>query len=285
MFGLLAAFSVLAAASTVAFRAWSGASRDFRPERRRPVTWPVDRPAVDGRMDFEVRAANGHAVRGWYLPSRNGVAVVLVHGRGADRRQLLGEAAALYAAGMGALVYDEPGCGDSDGMVTWGQGERDALVALVRWLRERAGIARVGVFGFSKGAYVAAQVSARHPDVHALALAGAVANFPDQTRHEFRRYGWLSQWPALRARERGGFSPADPQPEALIGAFKRPLFIVSGERDAAVPLEHSARLYRAAQDPKTWWIVPNAGHGDYALVSREYLLRLTAFFERALTPS
>lgn len=282
MIVLLMVFSTLAFASTVAFRAWTRASRDFRPQRRRPVSWPSERPPVAGRIDVEVRSAAGDAIRGWFLPSRNRAAVVFVHGRSADRRQLLGEAVSLHALGYGALVYDEPGCGDSDGVVKWGQPERDALEAVVEWLRDGAGVARIGVFGFSKGSYVAVQVASGHPDVAAVVLAGAVASFPDQTRHEFRRYGLLSQWPALKAREQGGFVPTDPQPEQLIGNLTRPLLLISGEFDEVVPLSQSDRLYRAARDPKTWWVVPGARHGDYAQVAPDYLARVSTFYDRAL---
>jgi pimeloyl-ACP methyl ester carboxylesterase len=282
MIGLFGALLALAVASTVAFRAWIRAARAFHPARRRPVIWPADRPQVQGRIDVEIRSTAGHAIRGWFLPSENGAAIVFIHGRGADRRQLVGEALWLHARGFGALLYDEPGCGDSDGTVSWGESERAALRAVIDWLHDRAGIRRTGVYGFSKGAYVAAQVASAHPAIGALVLAGAVANFTDQTRYEFRRYGVLSQWPALLACERCGFVPADPQPEHLIGRFDRPLLLVSGEHDDAVPAFHSDRLHRAAREPKTWWVVSGAHHGDYAQIAPDYLPRVTAFYERAL---
>jgi alpha-beta hydrolase superfamily lysophospholipase len=285
MVGLLVAFSALAVASTIAYRAWINAGRVFHPERRRPVTWPADRPAVDGRTDVEARSAAGLAVRGWFLPSRNGAAVVFVHGRDADRRQLIEEALWMHGRGFGAVLYDEPGCGDSDGTVTWGRAERDALRAVLAWLVDRAGIAApIGLFGFSKGAYAATQVAASHEGIGALVLAGPVANFPDQTRYEFRRYGALSQWPALRARERGGFVPSDPQPDQLIGSYGRPLLLITGERDDAVPGSHAERLFRTAREPKAWWVVPGGGHGDFARSSPDYLTRVAAFYEDALLP-
>src|SRR5262249_10254045 len=53
------------------------------------------------------RSADGVRLAGWYVPSRNGAAIVLVHGGGGSRDGLKLHAAMLARHGYGVLLYDE----------------------------------------------------------------------------------------------------------------------------------------------------------------------------------
>jgi alpha-beta hydrolase superfamily lysophospholipase len=283
---LLALSLALAAVGWSGWREWRAATAEFHPPRG-PVTWPPGKPEWRGREEASFTSARGDALRGWYAPPRAGTsaAVVLVHGTEADRRQLLDLGAALSAAGLGVLAYDQPGCGESGGRVTWGASERAALSAAVAWAAARPGVRAVGVFGFSQGAYVAAQVAPGDATVRALALAGTPANFRDETRYEFRRPVWLFAVPALLARRAHGGRPTAPEPEDAIAAFSpRPLLVLTGAADFTVPPEHSRRVHRAAGEPKELWVMPAAGHGDYGRADpQDYPRRVVEFFERALS--
>ena len=52
---------------------------------------------------------------GWYAPSRNGAAVVLLHGAGSTRSNVLDEAVVLAEHGYGVLMLDARGHGESAG--------------------------------------------------------------------------------------------------------------------------------------------------------------------------
>lgn len=52
------------------------------------------------------RAADGVRLSAWYVPSRNGAAVVLLPGAGSTRTAVLGQAAVLARHGYGALLTD-----------------------------------------------------------------------------------------------------------------------------------------------------------------------------------
>jgi hypothetical protein len=60
------------------------------------------RPALRGAGRYRTREA------GWYRPSRNGAAVLLVHGGGGDRSGPLRHARMLARHGDGVLLYDAP---------------------------------------------------------------------------------------------------------------------------------------------------------------------------------
>lgn len=265
---------------------WRDAAGEFHP-RRGAVTWPAGAPDWAGRREVAFRSSGGDLLRGWFAPpapGEGGGAVVLVHGTQADRRQLGDLAAALAAAGLGVLAYDQPGCGESGGRVTWGVSERAALSAAVAWTAAQPEVRAVGVFGFSQGAYVAAQVAPDERAVRALALAGTPADLPEETRYEYRRPRWLFGVPALLARWAGGWRPTAPEPEVAVARFApRPVLIVGGDGDAIVPPEHAQRLFRAAGAPRELYVVPTAGHGDYAHADPQgYPRRVVEFFARAL---
>lgn len=50
-------------------------------------------------------ASDGVRLSGWYVPSRNGAAIVLVHGGGGDRQGTIQHARMLAKAGYGVLLY------------------------------------------------------------------------------------------------------------------------------------------------------------------------------------
>ena len=80
----------------------------------------VPRPAVgtatpaDRELDYvdaEFVTADGVTVSGWYLPSSNGAAVVLLHGASSTRTAVRNQAATLAEHGYGVLLYDARGHG------------------------------------------------------------------------------------------------------------------------------------------------------------------------------
>ena len=64
-----------------------------------------------------------------------------------------------------------------------------------------------------------------------------------------------------------------------------PVFIIHGDRDEVIPIEHGRQLARrtsAGHPHSTWW-VRNAGHNDIvAVATREYFDRMRAFVGRVL---
>ncbi|HXN30272.1 MAG TPA: hypothetical protein VN894_00360, partial [Polyangiaceae bacterium] len=96
VFSLLGAFVVFQAA-----RAALAEAATFRP-RRGPVARPPALVGLSALRDVSF-GSSGATVRGWFVPSRNGAAVVLVHGSGGDRSHVAAEARLLANAGFGAL--------------------------------------------------------------------------------------------------------------------------------------------------------------------------------------
>jgi fermentation-respiration switch protein FrsA (DUF1100 family) len=94
----------------------------------------------------------------------------------------------------------------------------------------------------------------------------------------------LSSEPAVWALKRYGDHVEEQQPVDVIASLSpRPVMIIGGELDSWVPPSMTSRLYAAAHEPKTLWIVRGGHHADFAETDlREYSARLTDFFSRAL---
>ena len=170
-----------------------------------------------------------------------------------------------------------------EGKIEWGESERQAMTAALSWLTAQPGVDanRLGAFGFSSGGHTVTQVASRDQRLRAVAIASTP---PDPLVHldwEYRRFGALSRWPARLALYVSGMKIDEQVPEQVSGQIApRPLLLVGGVDDQLVPNWMTQRLFAAAREPKSLFLVPKAGHGGYAEASPvEYPERLLKFFE------
>jgi uncharacterized protein len=279
----VAALGALALAATViAVRAARGELASIAP------TWhAVPRPAgevwLGAAKDVSIRTPKGIVLRGWLLDSANGAAVMLVHGSGNDRTQLLPEAHILSGAGYGVLMFDLPGNGESGGQKHRGN-EEDFLRLAVEMLASEPGIhsGGIGAYGFSSGAAFLAEAAAHDARLRGVVLAACYTDGDESLHYDFGRWGPLSGLPALWAARWAGVVTLHPL--ASVPAIgPRAVFFIAGDADSTVPPDSSERLYWVASEPRELWIVRGAVHGGYARVAgAEYARRLVAFFDRAL---
>ena len=97
---------------------------------------------------------DGLRLAGWYIPSHNRAAVILLHGYGSSRRETLPRAAILARHGYGVLLYDERASGQSEGdFRSFGWADVADVPLALDFLRERADVDpdRIGILGFSIG--------------------------------------------------------------------------------------------------------------------------------------
>ncbi|WP_141327086.1 alpha/beta hydrolase [Myxococcus sp. AB025B] len=252
-----------------------------------PVTRPSAAPELDAMRDVTFTNADGLTLRGWYVPSQNRAAVVLVHGFADNRAQLLFEARALAQAGYGVLLFDLRAHGESGGdRVTWGDLERRDVTAALDFVAARPDVdpARLGLFGFSMGGTTALLVAEHDARVKAVAAAGAYPALEADVYSGYGRWGALSAEPVLWTLRRAGVDMDAVRPiDGMCQLKGRPLLLVNGDVDPDAPAKLQASLFRAACEPKTLWVVEGAGHGEYARVApEEYARRLREHFDRAL---
>jgi dipeptidyl aminopeptidase/acylaminoacyl peptidase len=246
---------------------------------------PAD-TGIAGLTEVSFPARDGTRIAGWYVPSKNGAAIVVTHGTNADRAWMLPETRILAGGNFGVLAFDWPGNGASQGSVHWGRGERAALVGAVDWLVSRSDVDshRIGGLGFSMGGYMMAQVAAAEPRLRAVVLEATPTAFDEYERWTHKRWGLLSGWPAIQAARRSGMPVDEMHPKDVVAMIApRPLLIIGGQVDPIVPPQMIQALFDAAHEPKTLWMVPGAEHGGYASAAPdEYRDRLLTYFSSTL---
>lgn len=258
----------------------------LHPPRSNIYHTPFDVGITDYR-GVQFRAGDGIALRGWYAPSRNGAAVLLVHGYADNRVDMLAEFATLAARGYGVLGFDLRGHGMSDrALVTLGDRERRDVRAALDFLCAQPDVDpdRVGGIGFSIGGAALACVAAEDHRLRAVVLEATFPALRDVLRALASPAGALGCRAVVWGLRRCGVDVDAVRPvDALPRISPRPVLLIYGDQDVIVPPPLQARLIAAAREPVEVWRVLPARHQYFAeVVPDAYAARLVAFFDRAL---
>ena len=287
-------------AAAVALLAYAGVSLVVAET----LTKPHRRPLASSPAVFDLAYENvtftstgdGIALRGWFLPAPGSDRVVLiVHGRNSNRTGEVGQyvphAAALVAHGYNALLFDLRGHGESGGVrYTLGTAEQRDVLGAVAYLKGR-GFApeRMGFWSHSMGAATVLLTSAVSSEVRTIVADSSFARLEDLLDQELPRASGLPGFfnpPILFfARTLFGADASIANPvEVVAGLPPDSLFIIHGEADGLIPVDHARRI-AAAAGPAAYdlWIVPDARHDRMsAVVPAQYESRVLAFFDEML---
>ncbi|KUL23539.1 alpha/beta hydrolase [Actinoplanes awajinensis] len=244
-------------------------------------------------LDARLVTADGVILSGWYLPARNRAAVLLAHGAGCTRSDVLEHAVVLARQGYGVLLYDARGHGRSGGRAMdfgW-YGDQD-VAAAVAYLRQRPDVdpARIAALGESMGAEEVIGAAAGQPGIRAVVAEGATARTTAD---------WDFLAPVYGARGRiqqrvdeVTYAAADLLTDAgppislraaAAGIAPRPVLLITAGR---VPDETFAAEYlRDGHHHVQVWQVPGSGHtGGLSTRPDDWQRRVTAFLDAALRP-
>ncbi len=235
---------------------------------------------------------DGARLAGWYVPSTNGAAVVLLHGAGSTRSNVLDEAAVLADAGFGVLMVDARGHGESGGRaMDFGWYGEDDVAAAVDVLVAQPDVEpdRIGAVGLSMGGEQALGASGVDPRIRAVVAEGATArSAPDEAwlSEEFGVRGWMQEqleWVQDRvtALLTDASFPRSSREAVESADETRYLLITAGE----VPDEAHSAAYVAAGAPErvAVWTVPGADHtGGLSVAPDEWSERVTTFLTDVL---
>jgi pimeloyl-ACP methyl ester carboxylesterase len=224
-------------------------------------------PADVGVAATTVRfpARDGVVLEGWWVPSRNGAAVLVLHGSGSNRESVLDQVAVLAGAGYGVLAFDARGHGGSAGTgMDLGWHAADDVGGALDLVATLPGVerGRIAAVGLSMGGEEAL-TAVGEPHLAAVVAEGA-------TRRTAADDGWLPRHPGgllQRAMDRWQdlvalvLTQTAPPPSlrSRVASGGTPvLLIAAGE----VPDEVDAAewLRSAAPHLVDVWVVPGAGH-------------------------
>jgi alpha-beta hydrolase superfamily lysophospholipase len=246
---------------------------------------PVGPPPSPDYREVTFQSTDGLELSGWYTPSRNRAAVVIVASARGDRLKSVVHAELLATHGYGVLLYDARGTGLSEGTPN-GYGwnwDRDVEGALA-FLREQPDVDadRIGGLGLSTGADVLIEVAAEGDGLKAVVSDGAtlrsLADIPSGRPLEV-----AAMAPALLTVQLlSGSSPGAPLRELVADVAPTSLLLIAagslaGEREA------NATYAAAAHEPVELWDLPEARHtGAIRDVADEYERRVIGHFDSAL---
>ena len=253
------------------------------------ATGPV--PAGYDSVDFA--ATDGVELSGWYHPSRNGAAVLLVPGASGTRDSVRAHADLLVKHGYGVLAYDARGSGESTGVRNaYGWGWRADVVGGVRFLSARHDVQpyRIGAIGLSTGADVLIETTAAQADgegmLSATVLDGATARAAgDLAPLERTPVDALGNLPLRMTfgviSLLSGTRPGQPLRNLAADGRRRGtpmLLVAAGSIPQEIPLN---RRYAAAAHAPLWTL-PTVAHTRAIHEADSYEARVVGFLDRAL---
>jgi pimeloyl-ACP methyl ester carboxylesterase len=245
------------------------------------ASW-APRPELGARTPADVGLAyvavsfpssDGVRLSGWYVASRNGAAVALMHGAGSARSAVLDHAEVLAEHGYGVLVFDARGHGRSDGRAMdfgW-YGEADAAGALDFLAQQReVSRDRLGLVGLSMGGEQAVGAAGVDDRVAAVVAEGVTSRVAADkgylaahgTRGEVQqRIDRATYWlvgvlsgdapEPMSLRESVAVAGARPSPTAFL------LIAAGDEPDEALAADF---IRDGAAEAVETWVVPSSGH-------------------------
>ena len=257
----------------------------------RPRPTGSGRTPADVGLRFEdVRISNpdGTTLAAWWVPSRNGAAIVLLPGSGSTRHAVLDHAALVARHGYGALLLDWRGHGRSAGRsMEFGWGADRDVAAAISFVLDQPGVTHgIGILGLSMGGEVGLTVAALDHRVGAVVVEGVSARtWADAQREpDPHPVGYVNAWLTFAL---VGILAPEPPPEALIDLMPRieaSVLMISGSPSNERKLDP---IYAdAARDTITMWALPDTAHTQ-ALRTHPaaYEHRVLTFFEEELLRS
>ncbi len=204
---------------------------------------------------LEVVAAEGTRLHGWIVKGAMAPAPAVIYFGGNAEEVSWTLSDARWPRDWTIVAVNYRGYGASEGVPGETALTADAL-AIYDAVAKRDDIdpSRIVVFGRSLGTAIAVHLAAERP------VAGAVLVSPYDSMTAIGRmhYPWLPVSMLLRHR-------FDALADAKRNAM--PMLAIVGETDSIIPHERSRALFDAWAGPKTWQVVPRAGHntlGDSA---------------------
>ena len=174
----------------------------------------------------------------------------------------------------------------------WAGAMQDDLTDATHWAiaNGTAQAGRVCIHGWSYGGYAALMSVVREPDLYACSVpAAGVYDHDIQYRQaDFTRF---TRWGEKYIDQVIGPEPEDRRlasPVTYLNKLKTPLFIVHGEEDARVPVEHARDLRKrleAANVEFEYMEKANEGHGFFKEENRvDFFKALLRFLDRHIGP-
>jgi pimeloyl-ACP methyl ester carboxylesterase len=225
---------------------------------------------------------------GWYIPSTNQAAIILLHGYGSNRLEMLSRAEVLARYGYGVLLYDLRGHGESQNSLrAFGWDDVGDVNSALQFLSDRDEVDpdRIGILGFSIGGQIAIRAASENEKIKVIIADDpgfvTVDDAPPPLDSEQRFTHLVSRMNSRLISIWTGV-PIPPGVIEVIGDITpRPImFIATGQTGGRDLVRH---FYQVADEPKELWEIPETFHGgQFDARPVEYEEKMIGFFNEAL---
>lgn len=249
----------------------------------RPQVPPSASDVPLGHENVVVTTADGLDLAAWYIPSKNGAAVITF-----PREWTTSHAAMLARHGYGVLMLDPRGYGESEGDPNaYGWGNTEDIAAAVAYLASRPDVSQgsIGGLGLSMGGEQMIEAAAGNRGLRAVVSEGAGERSVRESM--MRGLKGALAIPAMAVQTGAvvvlsGHTPP-PSLETLIGQIApRPVFLIFSTHGGGGE-ELNPAYFAAANEPKQLWEIPEAGHtAGISAEPEEYERRVIGFFDQWL---
>ena len=279
--GALLFFAVLATGAIAGFLLFS----IVRPQKS---SSEINLDSFPGRPDAVAFTVPGVGSReGWFFPGLRGApTIVLCHGYGSSRGELLTLISALQDHQYNAFVFDFAGHGKNSGMTTFGYREAEELRVAIDTLAVRNDVdpARFGLWGYNLGAYAALREAEGDRRVRALVL-DSVYDQPDEMVKIGVQHSGLAGFPFMvRAADLGfgglnyKYRKDPPLSKNFIALTNVPKLFIESADDSNLA-DMTRQMFLKAPEPRDQEII---AHGNFVSLNddekRAYENRVVSFF-------
>lgn len=249
---------------------------------------PAPAPATEIRLTTsdQVEIAASY----WKADDPTAPAILLLHGNGGNRRDMLDMATWLAGEGYSVLSIDMRGHGQSSPKSkSFGYLEaRDAHAAFA-WLRQQHPAGKLGAIGFSLGGAASVLGDEGPLDVDALVMMSVYPDIRTAIANRIETVAGTLPAAAIepllsyQSIARYGVWPDKLSPLAALKKVRVPVMLVGGELDAYTPPAETEAMYRAAPPGSEWWILGGMGHDEVVRAADPaFRQKLKAYLDRSL---
>jgi fermentation-respiration switch protein FrsA (DUF1100 family) len=284
LFGLLGAATLLAL--FVPFLRWFERANLYLPSRTPSGVLP--RSFGLASEDAELRSADGVRLSALFLPAApyrpepraapvsgplapEGLVLLYSHGNAGNITHRFMKANIFHRLGLGVLLYDYRGYGQSEGRPTE-QGTYADAEAAWSYLTGTRKVPpeRIVIYGESLGCAVAVELARRHR-ARAVILESPFTSVPDMADIVFPHLplGWAVSYRYDNS--------------AKIREIRAPLLVLHSRDDEIVPFAMGRRLFDAAAEPKEFFEMRGDHNEGYLDTGPAYSRALLSFLERPET--
>ena len=230
----------------------------------------------DWGMPFEdvyFSTEDGLTLNGWFVPGDKEMTWLWFPGNAGNISYRLDNLRLLHhRLSLNIFIFDYRGYGRSQGRPSEEGTYLDAEAALT-YLRSRRDIDPEAIifFGRSLGSAIAVNLATKHK------CLGLILESPPTSL-----VGMMKRlFPSLPPEE----LPIKYDSLSKIKRISVPLLILHGDCDEVVPFFMGRKLYEAANEPKQFYTIENAGHNDtYMVGGEEYFQAIEDFIESVHAP-